>query len=319
MSDILGNIRRWLPAALLGAALLGSTASWAAEERERKDIVLTGDAVCTRCHDEGEPYPVLNIGKTRHGSVVDGANPTCTSCHGDSPTHINKPEGVAQRPKPDVTYVKGTATPAIERNAKCLSCHQGGNRTHWQTGPHAARDLACTSCHQIHTQHDRVRSRQDQPEVCFECHKEQRAQISRPSRHPVKEGKVVCSDCHNPHGTAGEKLMVRDSITETCYTCHMEKRGPFVRSHQPVTDNCAICHNPHGSVNDNLLRQRPPFLCQQCHEPSGHRGAVPTLNLSNTANNGGVVMGRGCLNCHTQIHGTNNPFNDTTTGRALRR
>jgi DmsE family decaheme c-type cytochrome len=314
----LSSIRRWVPAALFGAALLGSATAWAAEE-ERKDVVLTGDAVCTRCHDEGEEKPVLSIGKTKHGTVADSRTPTCTSCHGESPTHINKPEGVSERPKPDVDFTKSSTTPAVERNQVCLNCHQGGKRIHWQTGPHAARDVACSSCHEVHTQHDKVRDKQNQAEVCFACHKEQRVQINRPSRHPIKEGKVACSDCHQPHGTAGEKLMVRDSVNETCYTCHMEKRGPFVRSHQPVTDDCSICHNPHGTVNDNLLKQRAPFLCQQCHEPTGHRGAIPAVTPGNGGSGGGVTLGRGCLNCHTQIHGTNNPFNDTTTGRALRR
>jgi len=107
-------------------------------------------------------------------------------------------------------------------------------------------------------------------------------------------------------------MMVRDSVVETCYTCHMEKRGPFVRSHQPVTEDCTICHNPHGTVNDNLLKQRAPFLCQQCHEPSTHQGTVPTVE-----GNSAFAVGRGCVNCHTQIHGSNNP--STADGRGLRR
>ncbi len=309
----LRSVRRWMPAALLSAALLGGGHAWAQDKAdEKKDIVLTGDAVCTRCHDEGEAKPVLSIGKTKHGTVADSRTPTCTSCHGESPTHINKPEGVSERPSPDVNYVKDSKTPVEKRNETCLNCHQGGKRIHWQTNLHAARDVACTSCHEVHTQHDKVRDKQTQPEVCFSCHKEQRAQINRPSHHPIKEGKVACSDCHNPHGTAGEKMMVRDSVVETCYTCHMEKRGPFVRSHQPVTEDCTICHNPHGTVNDNLLKQRAPFLCQQCHEPSTHQGTVPTVE-----GNSAFAVGRGCVNCHTQIHGSNNP--STADGRGLRR
>ena len=58
-------------------------------------------------------------------------------------------------------------------------------------------------------------------------------QVSRPSRHPIPEGLVACSDCHNAHGSVGPKMMVRDNVNDTCYTCHMEKRGPFVRTHQP--------------------------------------------------------------------------------------
>src|SRR5687767_15887725 len=62
--------------------------------------------------------------------------------------------------------------------------------------------------------------------------KEQRVQVNRSHHHPIEEGKVACSDCHNPHGSAGAKMLVRDSVVDTCYTCHMEKRGPFVRTHQ---------------------------------------------------------------------------------------
>lgn len=321
----LGSIRRWVPAALLGVVLLGGASAWAADGAERKDLIVKGDAVCTRCHDETEPFPVLAIGKTRHGTAADGGIPTCTSCHGDSPTHISKPEGATVRPAPEVHFARDSKTPIAVQDQVCLNCHQGDKLTHWQTGLHAAREVPCIGCHQLHTQHDKARDKKTQPEVCFACHKEQRMMVNRPSHHPIKEGKVVCSDCHNSHGSTGERMLVRDTVVQTCYTCHMEKRGPFVRNHQPVTEDCTICHNPHGSVNDNLLKQRPPFLCQQCHEPTGHRGANPSFTgtpgeTSGTGTSGlGITQGRACLNCHTNIHGSNNPFNDTTAGRALRR
>jgi predicted CXXCH cytochrome family protein len=99
----------------------------------------------------------------------------------------------------------------------------------------------------------------------------------------------------------------------------MEKRGPFVRNHPPVQENCAICHNPHGTTNANLLRQRPPFLCQECHEPTGHRGTQPGNVLgTGTATNRAVILARGCVNCHTNIHGSNNPAANTNE-RAFRR
>jgi DmsE family decaheme c-type cytochrome len=292
--------------------VLASTILTPVVAQERKDLVLRGDAVCTRCHNEGDEYPVLAIGKTRHGTMADARTPTCTSCHGLSDLHVNRPADAKERPKPDRTFGKASKTPMEERSAACLTCHQGGSRMHWQMGVHAAREVACSSCHQIHTDHDRARDKRTQTEVCFACHKEQRAQLNRPSRHPIREGKIVCSDCHNPHGTAGEKLLVRGNVNDTCYTCHTEKRGPFVRTHQPVQENCAICHNPHGTTNDNLLKLRPPFLCQQCHEPTSHRGNVASFTgPANTA--GGSTsanfLARGCLNCHTNIHGTNNPFN----------
>ena len=297
---------------LVALGLAAACVAQAQDRPARKDLVLRGDAQCTRCHDQNEEYPVLEIGKTKHGTIADQRTPSCTSCHGVSDRHVNRPPDAKERPKPDRMFGKNSQTPMEERSAACLTCHQGGKRIHWQLSAHAGRDVSCTSCHQIHTAHDKARDKLTQTEVCFACHKEQRAQLNRPSRHPIREGKVACSDCHNPHGTAGEKMLVRDNVNDTCYSCHMEKRGPFVRTHQPVQENCAICHNPHGTVNDNLLRQRAPFLCQQCHEPTSHRGNVASFTgPANTA--GGSTsanfLARGCLNCHTNIHGTNNPFN----------
>jgi DmsE family decaheme c-type cytochrome len=301
------------------------------------DAVLKGDAVCTKCHDEGEAYPVLAIGKTKHGVRADSRTPTCTSCHGESKNHITRIEGQKERAKPDRTYGgmylntpagdrvdryfgrqgRATDTPVGDRNAACLSCHQGGKRMHWSGSTHESRDVGCTNCHQIHASHDRVRDKATQTEFCFSCHKETRAQVSRQSHHPLKEGKMACSDCHNPHGSAGQKQLQRETVVDTCYQCHMEKRGPFVRTHQPVQEDCTICHNPHGTNNANLLKQRQPFLCQQCHEPTSHRGQVGTLaSTGNTATSG--MVARGCTNCHTNIHGTNNPAN-VSNERTLRR
>lgn len=183
------------------------------------------------------------------------------------------------------------------------------------------RDVACTECHVIHTGHDKVREKKEQPEVCFNCHKQQRVQIEKASRHPIPEGKVTCSDCHNVHGSAGLKLVARDTINDTCFQCHAEKRGPFIWNHQPVTENCAHCHNPHGTTVAGLLKWRPPFLCQQCHEPSSHRGNIPNVNWASSAttNEGrNITLARSCLNCHTNIHGGSNPL-DLSHSRSLRR
>ena len=297
---------------MLAGLLAGSATAFAAdstaakEKQEAKDIVLKGDAKCTSCHDEEDSPEKLAIGKTKHGVQADKRTPTCTSCHGDSPTHIKKPEGVQDRPKVDVGYSKrATNTSVAKRNETCLNCHQGGKRIHWQSGVHANRDVACSSCHTIHGQHDKVRSKETQAEVCYTCHKEQRAQMQRPSHHPVPEGKMGCTSCHDIHSD-NPKMLARASTNETCYTCHMEKRGPFVHNHQPVTEDCAICHNPHGTNNDNLLKSRAPFLCQQCHNDSSHKsqaGALPTARATSSSLLG--TVGRGCLNCHTNIHGGN--------------
>src|SRR5262245_35312633 len=114
---------------------------WPARLGAAEDAVLRGDAKCTRCHEENESVPAFAIGKTRHGVIADQRTPTCTSCHGESDTHINKPEGVDERPKPGKTFGKTSPTPIAERNDVCLTCHQNGPRTHWLTSMHAARDI----------------------------------------------------------------------------------------------------------------------------------------------------------------------------------
>ena len=70
----------------------------------------------------------------------------------------------------------------------------------------------------------------------------------KPFSHPVRQGKLGCSDCHEPHGTTAEKQLVRATINETCYECHAEKRGPMLWEHEPVAENCDDCHSRvHGS------------------------------------------------------------------------
>jgi DmsE family decaheme c-type cytochrome len=298
--------------AALGTAFLGGSAALAAD-----DLVLKGDAKCTACHDEGDSPKVLAIGKTRHGVVADGRTPTCTSCHGESEGHVGY-KGSGKPPAPDKTFGKRSLTPVAERNEACMSCHQkDAKRSHWEGSIHQSRDVACSSCHETHTGHDKVRDKLTQAEVCFACHKDQRTQVNKPSHHPIVEGKMTCSDCHNAHGSVGPKLMKRDSVVETCYTCHMEKRGPFVHNHEPVSEDCSNCHNPHGTVVESMLKARPPFLCHQCHTPHGPfipqlLGAQTAANKNTDLNTSGkskanLTAGRSCMNCHTQVHGTNNP------------
>jgi len=325
--------------ALILAYVAGASAVSAAEPSAAAKAALEKDAVCTACHNESWATPVLAIYQTKHGVKSDARTPGCTSCHGESAGHLKEGPGT----KPDRTFGKNTATPVDDRNGACLNCHQkDSKRMFWMGSQHQGGGIACASCHQIHAAQDRVRDKRAQPEVCFSCHKEQRALANKPSHHPIPEGKMTCSDCHSTHGSAGPKQLIKDSTNATCYTCHAEKRGPFIHAHQPVTDDCANCHNPHGTTADTLLKTRAPFLCLGCHDPSSHPGNVPgiasNVDMSKNAsgagigasagaiaavprdniNSSGVVgktQGLSCMNCHTNIHGSNNPMNST---RAMR-
>jgi DmsE family decaheme c-type cytochrome len=177
----------------------------------------------------------------------------------------------------------------------------------------------------VHNKDDKVRDLRTQTEVCFTCHKEQRAQMNRLSHHPVPEGEMTCTSCHNLHDD-NPKSLIESSTNDTCYTCHMEKRGPFVHNHQPVQEDCAICHQPHGTATPTLLKQRAPFLCQECHSNTGHPANTAFWQASQTAvsgtpssvSPGGNVGGRACMNCHTNIHGSNSTQNSATAARFRR-
>jgi len=275
-----------------------------------KDAIRT----CTRCHDESEEKPVLSILKSRHAVMADGRTPfadqACMTCHGPSRAHLAPPTTQGKRNPPDVVFGKDSMTPVPDRNAACLGCHESGMRMHWKGSRHETENLACASCHTLHTQHDPILSKATQSDVCVTCHKGRRAEMLRPSSHPLREGLMGCSDCHNPHGSNGPKLLTKGTINETCYTCHAEKRGPFLWEHAPVREDCTICHRPHGSVHASLLKSRVPYLCQQCHMAAQH----PSTAYSGTGLPGATLpsgaqqlLGKGCLNCHSEVHGSNHP------------
>jgi DmsE family decaheme c-type cytochrome len=149
--------------------------------------------------------------------------------------------------------------------------------------------------------------------VCYRCHKKVRSDFLKPSIHPVRFAKMDCSDCHQAHGTdtGSPANLIQPTINQTCYMCHAEKRGPVLWEHAPVTEDCGICHFSHGSVHPALLKRRPPLLCQQCHSQFGH----PSVPRSAGGLPGGTpsvyLLSGSCVNCHSQIHGSNHPSGAT--------
>lgn len=269
-----------------------------------------GPEVCQACHASYvESFKGSLHGQKGHPRTPASAG-GCVVCHGDATEHVQKGGGKGVG---NLINMGSKTVGADQKNDTCMNCHRGGSkRTHWEGSAHQTNGNACVSCHTMH-QPDKVLTKTTQPEVCFTCHKQQRVEVNRTFRHPILEGKVACSDCHNTHGSIGRALMRRDSVVETCYTCHAEKRGPFVHPHEPVNEDCALCHNPHGTVADSMLKVRPPFLCHQCHTPHGGTIAQargqPGVAAGSLGGKSGVniTQARGCMNCHTQVHGNNNP------------
>jgi len=248
------------------------------------------DALCGECHDDVvHPYEA-----TRHGRAfgVEGDAVGCESCHGPRSTHIEDP---------DAGISWSELVPA-DQSAICQQCHAGGEHRSWKSGAHNAADVSCTSCHVVMEERSdqALLARESTTETCLSCHGEVRADTLRTSHHPVREGRLDCASCHQPHGSTTPALLRGNSLNETCLSCQSEKRGPFVWEHAPVRESCATCHDAHGSNNRNLLVTKESFLCLQCHSYGGHVNLPRYDRVSNP-------YGHGCVNCHTSVHGSNHP------------
>jgi len=266
--------------------------------------------VCAGCHEQ----PHASIAMTAHGAKNDATGSMCQACHGDASEHLKDPAK-----KPANLIKSGTAA---EKTAVCLACHAPNRQlAFWESGKHSLNDVTCSNCHSIHGRERnptiapfQTTFRPNESEVCGTCHQDIRAQTLKPSHHPIVEGKIKCSDCHNPHGAISHVMLRNASVNDQCLSCHADKRGPFVFAHPPVEENCATCHNPHGSSHYKLLNEHAPNLCQDCHDAARHPGSIygggAAWKLPDGSPNPSVntrFIARACVNCHNAIHGSNAP------------
>jgi DmsE family decaheme c-type cytochrome len=306
-------LRAFCLAALVALPPLASAQDSAAAPAPRPDQYTDqGADTCLKCHDdESATYSAAALFKSKHAQRGNPRSPfgasglQCESCHGPGALHArNKRASAINTFKPD------SKVPLAQRNQVCLGCHQSGERTAWHAGAHERNDVACTDCHKVHRDHgDPVLAKASQPQVCYTCHKQQRADFQKASAHPLRHGLMGCSDCHNAHGSGTPASLVAPTALQTCTSCHADKRGPVLWEHAPVTEDCALCHQPHGSVRNALLTKTPPLLCQQCHSAAGHPALPRTSrNLPGGTSGGAIFTVAGsCTNCHTQVHGSNHP------------
>jgi DmsE family decaheme c-type cytochrome len=264
-----------------------------------------GSDTCLTCHSGME----ATLKGTQHAQALNPRAPSasaqrgCESCHGPGQAHVD------DEAKGNILKIK--SAPAEQVNATCLTCHNRGNHAGWEGSAHEARKLSCTTCHSVH--HPKSEAHQlvaaTQTQLCVTCHRAQVAKTERAVAHmPVREGKMACTSCHNPHGSISnvKALKVGSSVVESCTSCHTEMRGPVLWEHAPVRENCATCHDPHGSSNDRMLVVRMPMLCQRCHVATRHPASIYDKDEI-TVNKSNRMFGRSCVNCHSNIHGSNHP------------
>jgi DmsE family decaheme c-type cytochrome len=272
-----------------------------------------GADTCLSCHESERAHAVF---QTAHGNPSNPRSPfgagrlQCEACHGPGGAHAARVRRGRTRP-PVIRFGAGSETPVEVQNGQCLGCHELDVSAGWHAGPHDTSEISCADCHSVHNARDPVLTTETQPDVCYGCHVLERAEALRPFAHPLHEGKMDCSSCHRPHGSSAEFALARDTVNDTCYQCHADKRGPFLWEHAPVAEDCTLCHAPHGSNQPAMLILRGPLLCQTCHAEQGHPsvpegpGRLPGSLPGGTPSR--FLLGQNCLNCHSQIHGSNHP------------
>ena len=268
-----------------------------------------GAEACAQCHyDKFTSYQ-----NSAHAIGGDPRTPAgrfgCESCHGPASKHV---EGGSGRGVGGLMTF-AASVPVAEKNAPCVTCHTRGAVSLWHGSTHESRNLACVTCHSLHGGNPKLLVQKTQQQLCTACHQQIRSALMKPSHHPLREEKMQCTSCHNPHGTQTAKLIAANSVNDKCVECHAEKRGPFLFEHPPVRESCLNCHDPHGSSHEPLLLAKKPLLCQRCHSSLAHPGGLYAVPRSGPGANQPVsqsqpqIAYRSCTNCHVNIHGSNSP------------
>ena len=197
----------------------------------------------------------------------------------------------------------------------CITCHEKQGHefklsTHARITNEKADGAAqgCEMCHgpgSVHAEasggKDNIINPRKNPEVCFTCHMEKKMEFRLPYHHPVLEGKMSCSDCHDLHGVDARPWTATsmEGVNETCFKCHKDQRGPFPWEHEALRDGCTTCHKVHGSITDKMLVARDSNLCLRCHVQTD----FPFIGDRNHNTNmtQGTCWSAGC---HTAVHGS---------------
>jgi len=227
-----------------------------AQTAEKADIInptrlpaAKADRDCLKCH-LNQPTHIGRIESSHARNEV-----SCVTCHA---VHRNGPNGLVNRKMAAI-------------NEQCASCHTyiwaQFQRPYKHRLPEGA--MSCVDCHNPHGSILRasLETYAANERACFRCHGNLRGPFTF-EHAPVRlEG---CSACHEPHGSANPRMLIRAEVRYMCLECHANLPSmPGVKPpalggvppafhdlFSPQFQNCTVCHvKIHGSyVDQELLR-----------------------------------------------------------------
>ena len=114
-----------------------------------------------------------------------------------------------------------------------------------------------------------------------------------------------CTSCHNPHGSTNVRMLkVGNWVNETCCRLPRREARTVPWDHAPVA-RPATLPRPARLNNERMLVAKLPMLCQRCHIGTRHPSTI--YDGAQLAAKSNRLIGRSCVNCHAQIHGSNHP------------
>ena len=280
-----GRRRSWWVTGLLACLVAACVTTWAPPPRHYQRTAAVENAgepvgadECVACHDTVQDLAPTT---THHDD--------CEACHGAGELHWETEEPTAIR---------------FPSNEDCAACHESGRKTllSWTTSEHERTGVLCSDCHNPHNREPKnvrratkiqdtiLRHASSTTQMCSTCHPAVAASMNLPSHHPMREGMLGCTDCHEPHEGRSRTLGAR---TAMCTGCHQDHAGPWIYEHPPVAEDCSYCHAPHGSSADGLLESSQPGSCISCH----------TVAESGAVHEPWAFVTR-CTDCHGAVHGS---------------
>lgn len=178
------------------------------------------DSVCVKCHKG------LITRAKGHAPAVNGM---CTECHTGKGGEYNS----------DLVGKSKYVAPDPIMNV-CFTCHENVKQVWFarksEHGP--VRDGRCNRCHNPHSSDEMFFTRKPIWDLCTTCHSEKASgahvisSFVRANTHPTR-GKpdparpgreLVCSGCHDPHGSEGIFLLRAKGQTafSVCKRCHQK-------------------------------------------------------------------------------------------------
>ena len=111
-----------------------------------------------------------------------------------------------------------------------------------------------------------------------------------PKDFPLKNGKIVCSTCHDLYQQCQKSPIKKTSLrgapfskrTDFCFKCHNKKDYTMLDAHKQLDDNggiineiCLYCHSEkpdekNASYKDVKLIGKLEVICQRCHVIAGN-------------------------------------------------